>query len=655
MSSKSLHSSQKQQWVSPSFDDFEFDVPSQSSQRTKQSTLKTAYGKNTLPQFLSRKRNRNEDDSERNRTVDRRKQRQAVEADIWVDKHTPQIQSELAVHKKKIAEVEDWLRLHAKQRRHAGQTRAPILLLTGPAGTGKTATVQVLAKQLQMEVQEWSNPDTAAYDPDRPMQDRQDFNVIGGPISQSQTALFQDFLTRANRYPTLELFGGQTSTQKLCLVEEIPNAFYRDPQTFHNILRKFTTTGRSPLVFIISDSYGGESSAFKLFPKNVQGSLGIDNISFNPVAITSMVKVMTRIATTESSQGKRRFAVPSKATIEALANASAGDIRSAVNSLQFACLKDTHDLDKALVRNPSKPSKGKHAGKQMGDKSGRQKREKASVEDSTLCAIGGRDTSMFLFRALGKILYCKREPKTQTDPVLPPHLSHHDRDRLKIHPEDVLEHTHMSSENFNLYLHQNYLDFYEHLDDVVEASHYFSDSDLLTCEWRSRSSMTTYGASLTSRGVIHCNTARSRCNSTSGGGWKPLHKPQWFEINRKYNESCAGAKGLFVGHCWTPVELQTQLLPYLAVISVPLENPGQINFLQEITRFTSNPFGRRRRLEKLEEKDNVSEDEDEDIVSSQGVKLAPQRRPHITPEHTDPLMTQSKPEDNEIIIEEFDD
>ena len=44
----------------------------------------------------------------------------------------------------------------------------------------------------------------------------------------------------------------------------------------------------------------------------------------------------------------------------------------------------------------------------------------------------------------------------------------------------------MSSDNFNLYLHQNYLDFYESVDDVVEASHYFSDSDMLTCEWRVR-------------------------------------------------------------------------------------------------------------------------------------------------------------------------
>ena len=62
------------------------------------------------------------------------------------------------------------------------------------------------------------------------------------------------------------------------IVEDLPNIVFRDPQSFHNILRKFRNTGRCPLVFIVSDSHGSESNALKLFPKDVQDSLGVYNI-----------------------------------------------------------------------------------------------------------------------------------------------------------------------------------------------------------------------------------------------------------------------------------------------------------------------------------------------------------------------------------------
>jgi cell cycle checkpoint protein len=41
---------------------------------------------------------------------------------------------------------------------YASFQNAPIILLTGPTGAGKTATIHVLAKELGIEVQEWSNP-----------------------------------------------------------------------------------------------------------------------------------------------------------------------------------------------------------------------------------------------------------------------------------------------------------------------------------------------------------------------------------------------------------------------------------------------------------------------------------------------------------------
>ena len=50
--------------------------------------------------------------------------------------------------------------------------------------------------------------------------------------------------------------------------------------------------------------------------------------------------------------------------------------------------------------------------------------------------------------------------------------------------QDVIEKCQLGSEMFTAYLHQNYVDFYPHLEDVVAASEYISDADHLTRDWQ---------------------------------------------------------------------------------------------------------------------------------------------------------------------------
>jgi cell cycle checkpoint protein len=51
----------------------------------------------------------------------------------------------------------------------------------------------------------------------------------------------------------------------------------------------------------MSESAGGESNERLLFPKELQAELGMVNISFNPVAPTMMIKILSRVANQESS------------------------------------------------------------------------------------------------------------------------------------------------------------------------------------------------------------------------------------------------------------------------------------------------------------------------------------------------------------------
>ncbi|NXP57636.1 RAD17 protein, partial [Chloropsis cyanopogon] len=523
------------------------------------------------------------------RAKPRRSPSQAQEELPWVERYRPETQNDLAVQKKKIEEVETWLKTHIFQRQP--KQGGSVLLLTGPPGCGKTATLQILARDLGLQVQEWTNPLSLDFTKeDLRNMFGHDSNFHTFP-SQAQAALFQDFLLRANKYNKLQMLGESSeNAKKLILIEDIPNQFYRDPGSLHEILRSFVRRSRCPLVFIISDNFSGDSSQRSLFPTEIVEELCICNISFKPVAPTNMMKVLNRIAAAEASMNRENYTLD-RTSLELLCRGCSGDIRSAINSLQFSSTKDC-SLEKEFW---SKKKKGSTIKREETEVSKVRKKSKCDTsEDQEIQAIGGKDASIFLFHALGKIIYCKREAVSEAAcPQLPAHLSKHHRDTLLIQPEDIVEKSHMSGSMFNLYLHQNYMDFFSDIDDVVRASEYLSTADFLCSNWSARLVMESYSASVATRGVIHSNTARAFAHQQGGMGFRPLHKPQWFLINKKYQENCIAAKSLFSSFCLPPECLQTELLPYLAMLANPMRNQAQIAFIQDVGRLPlKRHFGR---------------------------------------------------------------
>ncbi|XP_013419387.1 cell cycle checkpoint protein RAD17 isoform X1 [Lingula anatina] len=655
-------------WVASAFDGFDdFEAPVVKSCTAGKQTLLSQSSdsfQRKRPRETSTKTRGHSFMSQRS-AITRRKN--VSDNDLWADKHAPLSKNDLAVHKKKIEEVENWLLNNLKRKPHQG---APVLLLTGPAGAGKTATMNVLSQEHNIEIQEWVNPLVTQFE--EIAFNREDYVPVEGPTHNSQVTVFRDFLLRANKYQTLQIFGGdRCHSRKIVLVEDFPNFFYRQSKDFHEILRKYVSTGHCPLVFIISDSAGGESNERHLFPKDLQSQLNIYNISFNPVAPTSMVKVLQRIATTESTKGAHKFSVPSKSTLEAIANASSGDIRGAVNALQFACLRDTADLA-SIMRSSCKDKKKSEQSSKSKSKSAKSKQTKGTSnagdeEETDLAAIGGKDTSLFLFRALGKILHCKRDPDSSDALLLPPHLAQYSRHDLLLNPEVVIERSNLSGDFFTAYLQQNYVDFYSDIDDVVRASEYISDCDFLTSDWVSRTSQGLYAASVAARGIMFSNSARAGSTSTGGSGlgWKPLHKPQWFASAKKARENSLAARTLFKGHSWTPEDLQTQYLPYLSLTSVPLHDPGQFTFLQDLCKYSLSKFSSRSYPERLDEKDvEMDVDNEEPSLAVQDVPHLNKRVLREEEDDIDIPSSQSnlqvggaaeEQEEEEVVIEDFDD
>lgn len=573
-------------WVAPSFDDLSAitTIPASSLALNNSS-----YRRRNLPPSL-----------ESSRVPTRKKGKLCLEQtycletskehlsdeEPWVDKYQPETQHELAVHKKKIEEVETWLKANVLEVKP--KQGGSILLITGPPGCGKTTTIKVLSKEHGIQVQEWVNPILPDFQKDdykELLNLESNFCIV--PY-QSQIAVFNDFLLRATKYNKLQMLGDDLTTdKKIILVEDLPNQFYRDSQTLHEIVRKYVQIGRCPLVFIISDSVSGDNNQRLLFPKKIQEECSISNISFNPVAPTIMMKFLNRIVTMEASKSGGKIVVPGKSSLELLCQGCSGDIRSAINSLQFSSSKGENNLwskkKRMLLKSDAVISKSK------------QRKKHSALENQEIQAIGGKDVSLFLFRALGKILYCKRAPLTEVDsPRLPAHLSEHERDTLLVQPEEIVEMSHMPGDLFNLYLHQNYVDFFVEVDDLVGASEFLSFADLLSGDWNTRSLLREYSTSIATRGVMHSNKSRGFAHGQGGGSsFRPLHKPQWLLIHKKYRENCLAAKALFFDFCLPALCLQTQLLPYLALLTIPMRTKAQISFIQDIGRLPlKQNFGR---------------------------------------------------------------
>ncbi|XP_075832301.1 cell cycle checkpoint protein RAD17 [Microtus pennsylvanicus] len=530
----------------------------------------------------------------------------------WVDKYKPETQHELAVHKKKIEEVEAWLK--AEVLKMKPKQGGSILLITGPPGCGKTTTLKILSKEHGVQVQEWVNPVL----PDFQKDDYKELLNLDSKVYivpyQSQTAVFSDFLLRATKYSKLQMLGDDLTTdKKIILVEDLPNQFYRDSHALHEILRKYVQIGRCPLVFIISDSVSGDNNQRLLFPKKIQEECSISNISFNPVAPTIMMKFLNRIMTIEASKNGGRVIVPDKSSLELLCRGCSGDIRSAINSLQFSSSKGENSLWSKKKRTSLKSDAAVSKSKQ-------RKKYNSALENQEIQAIGGKDVSLFLFRALGKILYSKRAPLTESDsPRLPAHLSEHERDTLLVQPEEIVEMSHMPGDFFNLYLHQNYIDFFVEVDDLVRASEFLSFADVLGGDWNTRSLLREYSTSVATRGVMHSNKSRGFAHCQGGGSsFRPLHKPQWFLIHKKYRENCLAAKALFFDFCLPALCLQTQLLPYLALLTIPMRNKAQISFIQDIGRLPLKQNFGRLKMEALTERELIEPDSEDEFPRTGG-------------------------------------
>ncbi len=360
----------------------------------------------------------------------------------------------------------------------------------------------MLAKAMDVDVSEWKNP-------------------VGSEFSSeayvSMSALFEDFLGRSGRFDKLELADRNTNAlAKPSRTDDAPNGKTRDriilmeefPHTFSSTsiaLRSFRSSVLqylvfnapaggaclskkqhdslhiTPVVMIITETRlttttaaSDSFTAHRLLGPELLSHPCVSTIEFNPVASTYLTKALDLVVQKEARHSGRRR-VPGPAVFKELGGV--GDIRSAIGSLEFLCLRG-EDRDDWGGRVASRAKKGAITASML------TKLEKDSLE-----TITQRESTLGLFHAVGKVVYNKRDGFTDggavgEPPAQPPsHLPGSVRPRIaQVSANQLIDETGTDIKTFIAALHENFvlscdgISFTDNLDGCMEA---LSDSDIL--------------------------------------------------------------------------------------------------------------------------------------------------------------------------------
>ncbi|KAG6865361.1 hypothetical protein C0991_003213 [Blastosporella zonata] len=407
-----------------------------------------------------------------------------VDDRMWVDIYEPTTEAEIAVHKRKVEDVRRWF-----HEAFEG----------GPSGHLKKYRVSSFRKVSQPRL--ISGTENTCIDWPS-WYSKNDYNVFNAASSSSEFyaptgealfAKFEAFLNRASSCHNLFATAASNTTsapsqsssssgpivkRHIILLEDLPNLLHPTTQSqFHSALQALVTLPLSnppvPVVLIVSDvgvrgevadermTRGGGWGKAKegvvdirtVLPRDLLGGPYVTQIGFNPIAPTLLLKALQALVHTHFSTPSR--SAPSRELLDAIIESSNGDIRSAIMALQFACVVE--------MNRKNRKKKGGEKGKTV-----------------MLESVTRREQSLVLFHLLGKVLLFsagKNDPPSSSasakdvekekasdaqlkDPPKPsPDFQEHDRRASRINVDSLYADSPIDSSLFSLYIHQNYPQF----------------------------------------------------------------------------------------------------------------------------------------------------------------------------------------------------
>ncbi|XP_074371704.1 cell cycle checkpoint protein RAD17 isoform X2 [Apium graveolens] len=457
--------------------------------------------------------------------------------ELWVDKYRPRTLEELAVHKKKVEEVRTWFEERLNKEKQENYNHA--LLITGQTGIGKSVctpfnyprqacndeTVRVIASHLGAILYEWKTPTPTIWQ-------EHVHNSGSGIRYTSKLNEFENFVERIRKYGLISSSNKKGSQKThFLLIDDLPVISGKvSYERLRCCLHLLVQSIRIPTAIIVTDCGQSDSADYSMhcweeLQLSIQ-SAGACKVAFNPITVNTIKKTLSRIC-------REEHRTVTAEQNDLIAKASGGDIRHAILSLQYLCLKPNPLLSLSLSdSNPTCPE------------------VRSELDDGNSLPFG-RDETLSLFHALGKFLHNKRATQNFVGSV--------DKDTFCLKeqymrsplnmdaPEKVLCQAHGQAKTVTDFLHENVLDFIneEAIDDAWTVSSYLSDADtllaslsgLLIRNYEASNIVQSAAASVAARGVLFGNT-----QPLSSRMWQ-VEKSMWHnkrEMVRQRSDPCNG-------------------------------------------------------------------------------------------------------------------
>lgn len=231
-----------------------------------------------------------------------------------------------------------------------------------------------------------------------------------------------------------------------------------------------------------------------------------------------MLKALRRVVEAEG----KRVDLPMLQSVGTSAN---GDIRSAINTLQFLSVQDLPP-----ERRSTPAARKRKKGAPKADKA----KGTAEPAPALPTGIGARDSSLVLFHCLGKVLHAKRDASIMDTVENQLSCKQDQRHRLTSSHgvEQIVDDAGMSTDAFSLFLQENYPPFFSDIEHVVAAAEHLSAANVLSGPWQHRDTLAPYVGEISARGLMYAN------ERPLSSGWKPIHKPQWYQASSKVQHQC---------------------------------------------------------------------------------------------------------------------